>query len=48
MIGGLPTTIFINAAGEITSMHTGQYVSQGTLDADIADVADIAGSAAAR
>jgi len=45
VIEGLPTTIFINVAGRVTSVHTGQYVSQGTLDADIAD---IAGNAADR
>ena len=32
---GLPTTIFINRAGTVTDVHTGQYDSQGTLDADI-------------
>ena len=42
VIEGLPTTIFINTAGRVTSVHTGQYASQGTLDADIA------GNAAAR
>ncbi len=31
---GTPTTIFINQAGRMT-VHTGQYDSQGTLDADI-------------
>jgi cytochrome oxidase Cu insertion factor (SCO1/SenC/PrrC family)/thiol-disulfide isomerase/thioredoxin len=32
---GLPTTIFINRAGKLTYVHTGQYDAQGTLDADI-------------
>ena len=34
-IQGLPTTIFINRAGKLAYVHTGQYDSQGTLDADI-------------
>jgi cytochrome oxidase Cu insertion factor (SCO1/SenC/PrrC family)/thiol-disulfide isomerase/thioredoxin len=33
---GLPTTIFINRAGKVVYVHTGQYDSQGTLDADVA------------
>jgi hypothetical protein len=33
---GLPTTIFINSNGKVVFVHTGQYDSQGTLDADIA------------
>jgi cytochrome c biogenesis protein CcmG/thiol:disulfide interchange protein DsbE len=33
---GTPTTIFINRAGNVAYVHTGQYVSQGTLDSDIA------------
>ena len=32
---GLPTTIFINRAGKLVYVHTGQYVAQGTLDQDI-------------
>ena len=32
---GLPTTIFVGPDGKVTSIHTGQYASQGTLDADI-------------
>jgi hypothetical protein len=32
---GLPTTIFVNRAGKITYVHTGQYYSQGTLDQDV-------------
>jgi cytochrome oxidase Cu insertion factor (SCO1/SenC/PrrC family)/thiol-disulfide isomerase/thioredoxin len=32
---GLPTTIFINRAGKVTYVHSGQFVSLGTLDADI-------------
>lgn len=38
-IEGLPTTIFINAAGKVTFVHTGQYDSQGTLDGDISSYA---------
>jgi thiol-disulfide isomerase/thioredoxin len=34
-IQGLPTTIFINRAGKLVYVHTGQYDSQGTLDGDI-------------
>jgi cytochrome oxidase Cu insertion factor (SCO1/SenC/PrrC family)/thiol-disulfide isomerase/thioredoxin len=32
---GLPTTVYINPAGKVTYVHTGEYASQGTLDADI-------------
>ena len=32
---GLPTTVFINPAGKVIYLHTGEYASQGTLDADI-------------
>ena len=32
---GLPTTFFINRAGRVVFVHTGQYASQGTLDQDI-------------
>jgi cytochrome oxidase Cu insertion factor (SCO1/SenC/PrrC family)/thiol-disulfide isomerase/thioredoxin len=32
---GLPTTIYINPAGKLVYVHTGQYDSQGTLDGDI-------------
>jgi cytochrome c biogenesis protein CcmG/thiol:disulfide interchange protein DsbE len=35
VIEGLPTTIFIDPAGKVVFVHTGQYDSQGTLDADI-------------
>jgi hypothetical protein len=35
----LGTTIFINRAGRIAGVHTGQYDSQGTLDGDIATYA---------
>ncbi len=38
-IEGLPTTIFINRAGKLVYVHTGQYVAQGTLDQDIATYA---------
>jgi cytochrome c biogenesis protein CcmG/thiol:disulfide interchange protein DsbE len=34
-VQGLPTTIFIDRAGKTVYVHTGQYVSQGTLDQDI-------------
>ncbi|HET9073139.1 MAG TPA: redoxin domain-containing protein [Solirubrobacteraceae bacterium] len=34
-IGGLPTTIFINQSGKVVHVHTGQYDSEGSLDADI-------------
>ncbi|HET8979919.1 MAG TPA: redoxin domain-containing protein [Solirubrobacteraceae bacterium] len=34
-IEGLPTTIFINPAGKVVYVHTGQYESQGSLDADV-------------
>jgi cytochrome oxidase Cu insertion factor (SCO1/SenC/PrrC family)/thiol-disulfide isomerase/thioredoxin len=35
VIEGLPTTIFIDPAGKVVYVHTGQYDSQGTLDSDI-------------
>lgn len=35
-IAGLPTTIFVNRAGKMVHVHTGQYEAQGTLDQDIA------------
>ena len=35
VIEGLPTTIFINRAGKVVFVHTGQYDSQGPLDQDI-------------
>jgi cytochrome oxidase Cu insertion factor (SCO1/SenC/PrrC family)/thiol-disulfide isomerase/thioredoxin len=35
VIEGLPTTIFINRAGKVAYVHTGQYDAQGSLDADI-------------
>jgi thiol-disulfide isomerase/thioredoxin len=34
-IEGLPTTIFVSAAGKVVYVRTGQYDSQGTLDQDI-------------
>lgn len=34
-IAGLPTTIFINPAGKVTYVHTGQYDALGTLEQDI-------------
>ncbi|MGZ4184103.1 MAG: redoxin domain-containing protein [Solirubrobacteraceae bacterium] len=39
VVQGLPTTVFINPAGKVTFVHTGQYDSQGTLDHDIASYA---------
>lgn len=39
VIEGLPTTVFIDPAGKVTYVHTGQYDSQGTLDADIGSYA---------
>jgi cytochrome c biogenesis protein CcmG/thiol:disulfide interchange protein DsbE len=36
---GLPTTIYINRAGKVVDVHTGQYDSQGTLDGDIGSYA---------
>jgi cytochrome c biogenesis protein CcmG/thiol:disulfide interchange protein DsbE len=38
-IEGLPTTIFINSAGKVVYVHTGQYDAQGTLDQDISTYA---------
>ena len=32
---GTPTTVFYNAAGKRTYVHSGQYQSQGALDSDI-------------
>jgi len=32
---GTPSTIFISPTGKIVAVHTGQYESQGTLDADV-------------
>jgi thiol-disulfide isomerase/thioredoxin len=37
VVAGLPTTIFIDRAGKVTYVHTGQYDAQGTLDQDISD-----------
>ncbi len=34
-VAGLPTTMFIDRAGKLVYVHTGQYVSQGTLDQDV-------------
>lgn len=34
-LSGTPTTIFFNAAGHQTYVHSGQYESQGTLDSDV-------------
>jgi len=38
-LAGLPTTIFVSRAGKLLYVHTGQYDSQGTLDADIQNYA---------
>jgi cytochrome oxidase Cu insertion factor (SCO1/SenC/PrrC family)/thiol-disulfide isomerase/thioredoxin len=35
ILSGVPTTIFINRAGKVTYVHTGQYDAQGSLDGDI-------------
>jgi cytochrome c biogenesis protein CcmG, thiol:disulfide interchange protein DsbE len=35
VLAGLPTTIFINRAGKVVYVHTGQYDALGTLDQDI-------------
>jgi thiol-disulfide isomerase/thioredoxin len=34
-IVGTPTTIFLNRVGKVVYVHTGQYLSQGSLDDDI-------------
>ena len=34
-IAGLPSTIFINRAGRVVDVHTGQYIAQATLDNDV-------------
>ncbi len=39
VVQDLPTTIFINPAGKVVYVHTGQYDSQGTLDQDISTYA---------
>ena len=36
---GLPSTIFIDRAGKVVAVHTGQYDSLGTLDSDVQAVA---------
>lgn len=38
-IEGLPTTIYLNRHGRVVYVHTGQYDSLGTLEADIASYA---------
>ena len=38
-VGDLPTTIFINRAGRVVYVHTGQYDSEGTLNQDISSYA---------
>jgi cytochrome oxidase Cu insertion factor (SCO1/SenC/PrrC family)/thiol-disulfide isomerase/thioredoxin len=35
IIQGFPTTVFINRAGKVVDVHTGQYISQSALDQDI-------------
>jgi hypothetical protein len=32
---GVPTTIFLDRAGKLRYLHSGQYQAQGTLDHDI-------------
>ncbi len=39
VIEGLPTTIFVDRAGRVVDVHTGQYDSQGSLDEDISNFA---------
>ena len=34
-IVGLPTTIYVSPTGKVLNIHSGEYVSQGTLDSDI-------------
>jgi cytochrome oxidase Cu insertion factor (SCO1/SenC/PrrC family)/thiol-disulfide isomerase/thioredoxin len=34
-VAAMPTTIFINRAGKVTYVHTGQYDSLGTLEQDV-------------
>jgi cytochrome oxidase Cu insertion factor (SCO1/SenC/PrrC family)/thiol-disulfide isomerase/thioredoxin len=36
-VAGVPTTIYINAAGKVVDVHNGEYTSQKALNADIAD-----------
>jgi cytochrome c biogenesis protein CcmG/thiol:disulfide interchange protein DsbE len=36
---GLPTTIFVDPAGKVAYVHSGQYDSQGTLDQDVGQYA---------
>jgi cytochrome c biogenesis protein CcmG/thiol:disulfide interchange protein DsbE len=38
-IESLPTTIFIGKSGKVVYVHTGQYGSQSTLDADVSTYA---------
>lgn len=34
-VQGTPTTVFVSPTGKVAYVHTGQYLSQGTLDQDI-------------
>jgi cytochrome oxidase Cu insertion factor (SCO1/SenC/PrrC family)/thiol-disulfide isomerase/thioredoxin len=34
-VQGTPTTVFLGPTGKVVYVHTGQYLSQGTLDQDI-------------
>ncbi len=34
-VDALPTTFFVNRDGKVVNIHTGEYASQGSLDADI-------------
>jgi hypothetical protein len=36
----LPATIYIDPAGKVTYVHSGEYASQGTIDADIQQYAN--------
>jgi cytochrome oxidase Cu insertion factor (SCO1/SenC/PrrC family)/thiol-disulfide isomerase/thioredoxin len=35
LVGGIPTTIFIDSSGRVTHVHIGQYGAQGSLDEDV-------------
>jgi cytochrome oxidase Cu insertion factor (SCO1/SenC/PrrC family)/thiol-disulfide isomerase/thioredoxin len=36
---GLPTTVYVNRAGKVVDVHSGQYVALGTLNSDISTYA---------
>ena len=35
VLEGMPTTIFVNAAGKVVFVHTGEYDTAAALDNDI-------------